>query len=133
MVADMERLLLQIGTAFVAFALLGAGLSGALLGVAFLHGADNPPVDNYFRVMSAIVGGIGFLYLISIAHIERHGPRFCILSFLIVLGGLVHLAASLARPFPSNGTILGLFVELIAVPALWLLQRHVAKRAGAAN
>ena len=125
----MERLLLQIGTAVCGCALLGAGLSGVILGVAFLHGADSPPVDNYFRVMSAIVAAIGFLYLMSIPHIERHGTWFGIASFLIVCGGLVHLVLSLARPVPSIGTVLGLFVELIAIPALWLMQVHVARRA----
>lgn len=125
----MERLILQIGTAVVGFALLGAGISGVTLGVAFLHGTDNPPVDNYFRVMSAIVAAIGFLYLMSIPHIERHGAWFGTASFLIVSGGLVHLVLALARPVPSVGTILGLFIELIAIPALWLMQRHVARRA----
>lgn len=125
----MERIFLQIATAFGALVLLCLGMSGVLLGVQFLHGADNVIVDNYFRFLSAIVAGIGILYLISIPHIERHSTRFGILSLLIFLGGLAHFYVFLMRPVPSVGTIFGLFMALIFVPLLWLLQRHVARRA----
>jgi hypothetical protein len=127
----MERFFLQFATAFGALVLLLLGISGVLLGVRFLHGSDNIVVDNYFRFLSAVMAGMGFLYLTSIPHIERHRTRFGILSFLIVLGGLAHLYAFLIRPVPSNGTLFGLFMELVYVPLLWLLQRHVANRAAA--
>lgn len=125
----MERIVLQIATAFGALVLLCIGMSGVLLGVQFLHGADNPMVDSYFRFMSAILVGIGGLYLASIPYIERHGIRYGILSLLIVLGGLAHFYAFLMRPVPSVGTLFGLFMELVFVPLLWLLQRRVARRA----
>ena len=125
----MERLFLQFATAFGSLVLLCIGLSGVFLGVQFLHGTGNAVIDNYFRFLSAIVAGIGVLYLISIPHIERRGRRFTILSFLIFVGGLAHLYAFAMQPVPSNGTIFGLFMELIFVPLLWLLQRHVARRA----
>ena len=127
--AKMERLFLQIATAFGSVVLLGLGLCGVFLGVQFLHGTGNAVIDNYFRFLSAIIAGIGVLYLISIPRIERRGRRFTILSFLIFVGGLAHLYAFLMRPVPSNGTIFGLFMELVFVPLLWLLQRRVARRA----
>lgn len=125
----MERLFLQIATAFASFVLIALGLCGVFFGVQFLHGTGNAVIDNYFRFLSAIVAAIGVLYLISIPHIERRGRRFTMLSFLIFAGGMAHLYAFLMRPVPSNGTIFGLFMELIFVPMLWLLQRHVARRA----
>ena len=73
--AKMERLFLQIATAFGSVVLLGLGLCGALLGVQFLHGTGNAVMDNYFRFLSAIVAGIGVLYLISIPRIERRGKQ----------------------------------------------------------
>ena len=127
--AKMERLFLQVATAFGSVVLLGLGLSGVFLGVQFLHGTGNAVIDNYFRFLSAIVAGIGVLYLTTIPHIEKRSKRFAMLSFLIFVGGLAHLYAFAMRPVPSNGTIFGLFMELIFVPLLWLLQRHVAKRA----
>ena len=127
--AKMERLFLQIATAFGSVVLLGLGLCGVFLGVQFLHGTGNAVIDNYFRFLSAIVAGIGFLFLTTIPHIEHRKRRFQILCFLIFLGGLAHLYAFMMRPVPSNGTIFGLFMELIFVPLLWLLQRRVARRA----
>lgn len=124
----MERLFLQIATAFGALVLLTIGLCGVFLGVQFLHGTGNAVIDNYFRFLSAIVAGIGALYLTTLARIEHRRRRFMILTFLIVLGGLAHLYAFAMRPVPSNGTIFGLFMELIYAPLLWLLQRHVANR-----
>ncbi|MEW6768982.1 MAG: DUF4345 domain-containing protein [Pseudomonadota bacterium] len=125
----MERLLLQIATVFGALVLLAIGLCGVFLGVQFLHGTGNTVIDNYFRFLSAIVAGIGVLFLTTVPHIEHRTRRFRILCFLIFLGGLAHFYAFLMRPVPSNGTIFGLFMELIYVPVLWLMQRHVAKRA----
>ncbi|MBI3699409.1 MAG: DUF4345 domain-containing protein [Afipia sp.] len=125
----MERLILQIATVFGALVLIGIGLTGAFLGVQFLHGTGNAVIDNYFRFLSAIVAGIGVLYLTTLPHIERRGRRFDVLTFLIVVGGLAHFYAFMMRPVPSNGTIFGLFMELIFAPLLWLLQRHVAKTA----
>lgn len=125
----MERLFLQIATAFGALVLLAIGLCGVFLGVQFIHSTGNAVADNYFRFLSAIVAGIGVLYLTTLARIEHRRRRFAFLTFLIVLGGLAHLYAFAMRPVPSNGTIFGLFMELIYAPLLWLLQRHVANRA----
>ena len=125
----MERLFLQIATAFGAVVLLGLGLSGVVMGVEFLNVTGNAIIDNYFRFLSAIVAGIGFLFLTTIPRIEHRKRRFAILCFLIFVGGLAHFYAFLLRPVPSNATIFGLFMELIFVPLLWLLQRHVARRA----
>ena len=125
----MERLFLQIATAFGAVVLLGLGLRGVVMGVEFLNVTGNAIIDNYFRFLSAIVAGIGFLFLTTIPRIEHRKRRFAILCFLIFVGGLAHFYAFLLRPVPSNATIFGLFMELIFVPLLWLLQRHVARRA----
>jgi hypothetical protein len=125
----MERFFLQIATALSALTLLGLGIAGVLLGVQFMHGVGTITVDNYFRLLSGILVGMGVVFLISIPHVERHGERFGILTFMIVLGGLAHLYSVLLHGIPSIGTLFGLFMELIYAPLLWLLQRHVARRA----
>lgn len=127
--AHMERLCLQIATAFSALVLLGVGVSGVILGVQFLHGAGTIAVDNYFRFLSGLMVGIGIIFLISVPHVERYRERFAILTFAIVLGGFAHLYSVSLHGIPSVGTLFGLFMELIYAPLLWLLQRHVAKRA----
>lgn len=125
----MERLFLQLATAFSALVLLGLGLCGVILGVQFLHGIGTITVDNYFRLVSGMLIGMGFVLLISIPHAERHSERFSILTLMIVLGGLAELYSVILHGIPSIGTFFGLFMTLIYAPLLWLLQRHVAKRA----
>jgi hypothetical protein len=100
-----------------------------MLGVQFMHGVGTITVDNYFRLLSGILVGMGLLFLVSIPHVERYRERFGILTFMIVLGGLAHLYSVLLHGIPSIGTLFGLFMELIYAPLLWLLQRHVARRA----
>lgn len=125
----MERLFLQLATAFSALVLLGLGLCGVILGVQFLHGIGTITVDNYFRLVSGMLIGMGLVLLISIPHAERYGERFSILTLMIVLGGLAELYSVILHGIPSIGTFFGLFMTLIYAPLLWLLQRHVAKRA----
>lgn len=125
----MERLILQIATAFSALVLLGIGLSGVILGVQFMHGVGTITVDNYFRLLSGVMTAMGVIFLISIPHVERYRERFAILTFMIVLGGLAHLYSVSLHGIPSVGTLFGLFMGLIYAPLLWLLQRHVARRA----
>ena len=125
----MERLFLQIATAFSALVLLGLGLCGVALGVQFLHGVGSITVDNYFRLLSGMMAGMGVVLLASIPHVERYRERFGILTFMIMLGGLAELYAVVLHGVPSVGAMFGLFMSLIYAPLLWLLQRHVARRA----
>ncbi len=125
----MERFFLQIATAFSALGLLVLGLCGVILGVQFMHGVGTITVDNYFRLFSGMLTGLGIVLLISIPHVERYRERFGIITFVILLGGLAHFYSALLHGVPSIGTIFGLFMELIYAPLLWLLQRHVARRA----
>lgn len=125
----MERLLLQIATAFSGLVLVALGVAGVILGVQFLHGVGTITVDNYFRLLSGILVGVGIAFLTSIPHIERHRERFGILTLMIVLGGLADFYSVVLHGVPSIGTFFGLFMTLIYAPLLWLLQRHVARRA----
>lgn len=126
--ASMERLLLQIATAFSAVVLLVLGLSGTLLGVQFLHGSD-AALDSFVRLLSGTMAGLGLVLLSTIPHVERHRERFTIVTFVAFVGGLAHLYGFTLRPVPSVGNFFGMFMELIYGPLLWLLQRHVARRA----
>lgn len=125
----MERLFLQIATAFSALVLLGLGLCGVILGVQFLHGVGTITVDNYLRLLSGMMTGMGIVLLASIPHVERYRERFGILTFMIVLGGLAELYSVTLHGIPSIGAMFGMFMSLIYAPLLWLLQRHVARRA----
>jgi hypothetical protein len=125
----MKRLFLQIATIFSALVLLALGLCGVVLGVQFLHGVGTITVDNYFRLQSGIMTGLGIILLVSVPHVERYRERFSTLTFIIVLGGLAELYSVTLHGVPSVGTLFGLFMSLIYAPLLWLLQRHVARHA----
>ncbi|CAN5293804.1 hypothetical protein BH10PSE10_BH10PSE10_27000 [soil metagenome] len=125
----MERFFLQVATVFSALVLLGLGISGVMLGVQFMHGVGTITVDNYFRLVSGMMMGMGLVLLFSVPHVERYRERFGILTFMIVLGGLAELYSVLLHGIPSVGTLFGIFMTLIYAPLLWLLQRHVARHA----
>ncbi|HEY0220348.1 MAG TPA: DUF4345 domain-containing protein [Afipia sp.] len=124
----MERNCLQAAVTLTASILLFVGLSGVLLGVKFLHGTENAPVDNYFRFLSAVAAGMGAMYLRAVPHIERHGECISTLTFLIFAGGLAHLYGFTMRPAPTVATLCALTMSLIVVPLLWLWQRRIARR-----
>jgi len=125
----MERFFLQVATAFSALVLLGIGLCGMILGVQFMHGVGTITVDNYFRLMSGVMAGMGIVLLCSIPHVERYRERFGIITLMVVLGGLSELYSVILHGIPSVGSLFGLFMTLVYAPLLWLLQRHVARRA----
>ncbi len=127
----MERFFLQVATAFSALVLLGIGLCGMILGVQFMHGVGTITVDNYFRLMSGVMAGMGIVLLCSIPHVERYRERFGIITLMVVLGGLSELYSVILHGIPSVGSLFGLFMTLVYAPLLWLLQRHVARRAAA--
>lgn len=124
----MERFCLQIATAFSALVLLGLGVSGVILGVQFMHGVGTITVDNYFRLLSGMMVGMGVMLLLTIPHVERYRDRFAVLTVMIVLGGLAELYSVLLHGIPSIGALFGLFMTLVYAPLLWLLQRHVGNR-----
>ena len=66
---------------------------------------------------------------VGVPDVERHRERFGIITFMIVLGGLSELYSVILHGVPSIGALFGLFMTLIYAPLLWLLQRHVARRA----
>jgi len=125
----MERFFLQVATAFSALVLLGIGLCGMILGVQFMHGVGTITVDNYFRLMSGVMAGMGIVLLCSIPHVERYRERFGIITLMVVLGGFSELYSVILHGIPSVGSLFGLFMTLVYAPLLWLLQRHVARPA----
>ena len=125
----MERIILQIAIAFAAVVLISAGTAGAILGVDLIHGRNGGLVDSYFRYLSAMTAAMGVMFAMTIPHVETHRERIGTLSFLIFIGGLVHLYTFSVRPTPTVGSLFMLFMELVFVPLLWLGQRHVAHKA----
>jgi hypothetical protein len=125
----MERKLLQIAFACAGLALTGFGLAGVFFGTGFMDLTGNVAMDSYFRFLKGMLLAIGLIYWSAIPDIERHGERISLVTFILVLGAVPRLMAVISHGVPTNGILVGLAGELIAVPLLWLWQRHVARNA----
>jgi hypothetical protein len=108
-----------------------AGASGVWRGVALLHGSGLGELDNHFRYLSGLLLGIGMCFAFSIAHIERHGSRFRLLTLVVVIGGLGRLAGFVLAGVPDAGMVAALAMELAVTPGLCLWQWRVARRLAA--
>lgn len=123
----MERKLLQTAVAFAGLFAIAFGLTGAISGAAFMSLASNLSVDSYVRLLSGILLAIGLLLLASLPRIEQHGQRFSALAFILVIGGLARLLGVISHGVPTQGIMIGLSMELIVAPLLWLWQRRIAR------
>ena len=129
---NLERRLLQIAVAIAGLVPVGAGLSGALRGAAFLEVTTSVSTDSHIRYLSGLLLGIGLAFWISIPHIERHAARFRLLAAIVVLGGCARLLALTDGGKPGPGMYLALAMELVITPALLLWQQRIARAANAA-
>jgi hypothetical protein len=126
----IERRLLQIAVAIACLVPLSVGGYSILHGPHFLGRAVAIPtdLDSHFRYVSGIFFAVGLAFATCIPGIERKGPRFRLLSALIVCGGLSRVISLLAVGAPSFGHRFGLAMELGVVPLLALWQWRVAQR-----
>ena len=136
MSAAAERRLLQAVVAIGCLIPVAAGGVGILRGAAFLKGVHGPlPVDleSHFHYLSGLLLGIGIGFAACIPAIERRGPLFRTLALIVILGGVGRLSSLLREGPPSTGHVLGLVMELGAMPLLLLWQARVARLCGGAR
>jgi Domain of unknown function (DUF4345) len=122
-----ERRLLQATVAVFALIPIGAGLAGVWFGPEMVDSAmSNVSLDSHFRYLSGLLFGAGFAFWSTIPSIERHAPRFRLLTALVFIGGLARLWSLLQIGAPSIPMLGGLTMELIITPMLCLWQARVA-------
>lgn len=85
-------------------------------------------LDSHFRYLSGIFLALGIAFVTCIPAIERKGPRLRLLAALVVAGGLGRLWSLMQVGAPSTGHLVGLGIELVAVPIVVLWQAAVARR-----
>jgi len=83
--AHQNALRLCVGLA--AIVPVAGGLSGAVLG---LGGASAWSADHY-RYLSGLLLAIGLGFWSTIPNIERHAPRFRLLTGIVAIGGICRL------------------------------------------
>ena len=120
-----ENLALRIAVAIGCLVPLGAGGAGMLLGPAMLGTPADalPDLDSHYRYLSGLLLAIGIGFVSTIPRIETQGPRFRLLTFLVVVGGLGRLLSAGPLSFPMQAALV---MELLVTPALAIWQYRAA-------
>ena len=94
---QLERMLLRATVGLVALVPILAGAGGILFGGA-MTGASlgDAGLDSHVRYLSGLLFAIGLGFWSTLPDIERKGPRFQLLTFLVFAGGLAEEAKVLA-------------------------------------
>ncbi len=125
-----ERRLLQILVAAFALVPVLSGLSGAVLGSdAFgSHARLSGTGDSHMRYLSGLILAIGIGFWSTVPRIESQGPRFRLLTGLVLIGGLVRLLGLFAVGSPTAGVAGALVMELVVTPSLALWRERLERR-----
>lgn len=117
-----QRRLLQMTIGVLALMPIGAGLAGVLTGPAFL--ATSPPwsndLDSHVRFLSGVFLLLGLAWWSCIPHIETKTERIRLLGIATFVGGLARLYSLILVGAPPAGHLVGLGLELVAVPLILL-------------
>jgi hypothetical protein len=123
----MEKRLLQIVIALAALAPIVVGLSGAIWGPAMGAGSIIGFGDSQFRYLSGMLVGVGAAYWLLVPTIEKEGERLFMLTLIVVVGGFCR-ASSLLLGGPAGVAVyVGLVLELIVAPGVYLWQMRLAR------
>lgn len=124
----MSKRLLQITVAILGLVPLSAGLAGVVLGPVAFGGPESiTDLNSHFRYISGIFLAVGIAFYTTIPNIQIKTARFRLLTALVFIGGLARLLSLLIDGAPTTPHLIGLFLELVAVPALAVWQGRVAE------
>jgi hypothetical protein len=117
-----QRNALRFCVGLAAIVPVAGGLSGAILS---LGGVSAWSADHY-RYLSGLLLAIGLGFWSTIPNIERHAPRFRLLTGIVVIGGLCRLlGVALGDPL-TPAVAAALAMELVATPLLCVWQGQVS-------
>jgi hypothetical protein len=124
-----EKRLLQLAVALGACVPVFAGTAGAIVGAELFGLSPSSSGDSHVRYLSVLLLGIGLAFWSTIPRIEQHTARIRLLTGIVVLGGLVRLAALLAAGQVAPAILFALAMELAVTPALCRWQARIAQKA----
>ncbi|MFC4169715.1 DUF4345 domain-containing protein [Teichococcus aestuarii] len=133
MTSRHHRMLLRAAVALGGVVPVTAGLTGLLFGLDMLPASEAPPMlravalDSHYRYLSGLLLGIGLGFWSTLSRIEEQGPRFRLLTVIVVLGGLGRLLGLAVQGTPPGAMLFGLGMELVVTPLLCLWQWSVAR------
>ncbi len=119
-----EALWLRFAVGLAGCVPVAAGAGGAIFGLPV-----EAAMDSHYRYLSGLLLGIGIAFWASIPSIEQNGTRFRVLTFVVVVGGLMRLLGLSLGEWPGWPMAATLVMELVVTPLLCLWQARVARRA----
>ncbi len=124
---ERERRWLQGAVAVGCLVPLSAGLAGVLLGPGLTGDTAGVAGDSHYRYLSGLLLGIGLMFVSTIPAIEAKGPRFRLLTGIVVIGGVGRAVGYAALGAPDLAMTLALGMELAVTPLLCLWQARIAR------
>jgi hypothetical protein len=81
---------------------------------------------DHYRYLSGLLLAIGLGFWSTIPNIERHAPRFRLLTGIVVIGGLCRLFGVMLGDPLTPAVAAALAMELVATPLLCFWQGQVS-------
>lgn len=125
-----ERRLLQISVAVLALVPVLAGLAGVMGGIEVFdaHAALSRDGASHVHYLSGLLLAIGLGFLSTVPRIDAQGPRFRLLTLLVLVGGLSRLYGAALVGTPAAGMKVALVMELAVTPLLALWRERLERR-----
>lgn len=124
---ERERRILQRVVGFAALVPVASGLYGVLFGPSLTGDVLGGAGDSHYRYLSGLLLGMGLLFWSTIPNIEATGPRFRLLTLLVLIGGLARLFGAASPLLPPLSVLGALAMELFVTPLLCLWQWRIAR------
>ena len=124
---ERERRHLQKVVALAALIPVASGLYGVLFGPSLTGDRLGISGDSHYRYLAGLLCGIGLMFWSTIPNIESTGPRFRLLTLLVVFGGLSRFLGMTLTGVPSFYMLGALCMELVVTPLLCLWQWRIAR------
>ena len=129
MTPDAERWAFRAAVAAAGLVPVGGGLYGIISGAAAFDGAAGAALDSHVRYLSGLLLGIGVAFWTTLGRPERYGPRYRLLTAIVVVGGLARLYGVILDGPPPAPMLFGLAMELVVTPAVCWWQTRIARLA----
>ena len=84
--------------------------------------------DSHVRYLSGLLMAIGLGYWSTVPRIDAQGPRFRLLTALVLAGGCARLYAVTRFGLPATGMQTGLVLELFVTPGLAIWREALERK-----